>query len=100
MSKVSSVILLRIPLMLICNILRSLGLVAGKLEVEQLEEGDWVGEGGGSLSVVERSFVGSELLEVRLVLSGSVDVDESEVVELSLESWSGSVWKEQVKVWL
>ena len=88
--------------MLICKILRSLGLVAGKLEVEELEEGDWAGEGGGSLSVVDRSFVGCMLLEVRFVLSGSVDIDESEFVELSLllESWSGSVWKEQVKVWL
>ena len=54
--------------MLICKILRSLGLVAGKLEVVELEEGDWAGEGGGSLSVVDWSFVDCTLLEVRIVL--------------------------------
>ena len=105
MSSASSVILLRMPLMFSCIILKSLGLVVVSPEVVELddeEEGEEVlvdevveeGEDSvgdrGWLSVVDWLFVESLLVEW-FELSCSVVVEESEVVETSLlifVSWS------------
>ena len=105
MSNASSVILLRMPLMFSCIILKSLGLVVVSPDVVELddeEEGEEVledevveeGEDGvgdrGWLSVVDWLFVESLLMEW-FELSCSVVVEESEVVETSLllfVSWS------------
>ena len=87
MSCVSSVILFLMPFMLSCRILKSLDLVEGCLRVEVLEEEeevleeeDWVGDGGESLSVVVRWSVEWVELVVWLGMSESV---EDEVVEVS-----------------